>query len=330
MQTTAAPPYAQLSPERVLDAVEQSGALTDLRILALNSYENRVYQVGMDAGPPLIAKFYRPNRWTDAQIQEEHDFTLALQELEVPSVPPIADDQGRTLRHFEGFRFALYPRQGGHAPNLDDPDQLLSLGRALGRLHALGQVKPFEHRPSLDLQSFGWDSYDFLLTHGFIPESLRASYESLGRDLLQRLEREFEQTAYTPIRLHGDCHPGNILWRDDTPYLVDFDDARMGPAVQDLWMLLSGERDHQRRQLMEVLDGYREFCEFNYAELRLIEALRSLRLMHYSAWLARRWDDPAFPMHFPWFNTERYWGEQILTLREQLAALDEPALEIRA
>ncbi len=326
--STTAHPYEALSPDLVLDAVESSGYLSDMRILALNSYENRVYQVGMDEGPPLIAKFYRPERWSDAQIQEEHDFTRDLLDLEVSVVPPTPDADGHTLREYQGFRFALYPRQGGHAPNLDDFDQLLTLGRVLGRIHALGQARPFTERPTLDVQSFAVDSYEFLLNESFIPESLRPSYETLGADLIKRLERIFADAEYTPIRLHGDCHPGNILWRDDAPHFVDFDDARNGPAIQDLWMLLSGDREQQTAQISEIVEGYQEFCDFNYAELNLIEALRSLRIMNYSAWLARRWQDPAFPKSFPWFNTERYWGEHILELREQLAALDEPPLAL--
>lgn len=321
-------PYEQLTPDLVLDAIESTGLLTDARILALNSYENRVYQVGIEGGAPLIAKFYRPERWSDVQIREEHEFTQALKDLEISVVPPLADEQGQTLRAFKGFRFALYPRQGGHAPNLDDFDALLSLGRTLGRIHALGQARAFSHRPALDIQTFGHDSYQFLLTNDFIPASLRESYRTLGADLLARCEALFARVDYQSIRLHGDCHPGNILWREEVPHFVDFDDARMGPAIQDLWMLMSGERDQQTAQLGEILEGYREFCDFDLAELQLIEALRSLRIMHYSAWLARRWSDPAFPRHFPWFNTERYWGEHILELREQLAALNEPPLVI--
>lgn len=330
--TTSLHPYEALSPDLVLDAVESCGYLSDARVLALNSYENRVYQVGIEGETPLIAKFYRPGRWSDAQILEEHHFTQALHELEISVVPPLADAAGNTLREFSrdglSFRFALYPRQGGHAPNLDDYDQLLTLGRVLGRIHALGRARPFEERPSLSVQDFARSSYTFLLENDFIPTSLRDSYRSLGADLISRLEDRFAQTRFTPIRLHGDCHPGNILWRHDAPHFVDFDDARNGPAVQDLWMLLSGEREQQSLQLAEILEGYREFCDFDLAELNLIEALRTLRIMHYSAWLARRWDDPAFPRHFPWFNTERYWGEHILELREQLAALYEPPLAV--
>ncbi|MES2822173.1 MAG: serine/threonine protein kinase [Pseudomonadota bacterium] len=321
-------PYEKLTPDLVLDAVEACGYLSDARILALNSYENRVYQVGIEGSSPLIAKFYRPERWTTEQIIEEHEFTQALKDLEISVVPPMLDDEGKSLREFAGFRFSLYLRQGGHAPNLDDFDALLSLGRTLGRIHALGKARLFTHRPTLNIQSFARDSYEYLLANDFIPSGLKIAYQTLGADLISRCEAVFSRVKYTPIRLHGDCHPGNILWRDDAAHFVDFDDARNGPAIQDLWMLLSGDREQQTAQLSEVLDGYQEFCDFDFAELPLIEALRTLRIMHYSAWLARRWTDPAFPHHFPWFNSERYWAEHILELREQLSALQEPPLVI--
>lgn len=320
-------PYEQLTPDLVLDAVESCGYLSDARILALNSYENRVYQVGIEDTSPLIAKFYRPARWTREQILEEHEFTQALKDLEISVVPPMLDENGNSLREFKQFHFSLYLRQGGHAPNLDDFDALLTLGRTLGRIHALGKARLFKYRPHLDVKTFARDSYDFLLANDFIPPSLHEAYRTLGADLIARCETVFGRVKYKPIRLHGDCHPGNILWRDE-PHFVDFDDARNGPAVQDLWMLLSGEREQQTAQLSEVLEGYQEFCDFDFAELALIEALRTLRIMHYSAWLARRWSDPAFPRHFPWFNTERYWAEHILELREQLSALQEPPLVI--
>lgn len=325
--TDTAHPYERLTPDLVMDAVESLGYVCDARVFALNSYENRVYQVGIDGQSPLIAKFYRPARWSDEQILEEHGFSRTLHDLGVSVVPPIEHDAG-SLLSFDGFRFALYPRQGGHAPTLDNFDHLLSLGRALGRIHALGRVAPFQQRPELNTDTFARASYTFLLDKGFIPDSLREAYRTLGQDLIDRCDKVFASTRFNTIRLHGDCHPGNILWRDDAPHFVDFDDARNGPAIQDLWMLLSGDRAQQSAQLSEILDGYREFCDFNPAELLLIEALRTLRIMHYAGWLARRWEDPAFPHSFPWFNTERYWAEHILELREQLAALQEPALEV--
>ena len=320
-------PYESLTPDLVLDAVESTGLISDLRILALNSYENRVYQVGIESSQPIIVKFYRPERWTNEQILEEHQYTLALKDLDISVVAPMTHDAGETLHHFDQFRFALYERQGGHAPNLDNLDTLLSLGRTLGRMHALGKEKIFTHRLDINLDTFGYQSVEFLLQNNFIPDSLKNAYTSLTADLLNICAEQM-RIPYQKIRLHGDCHPGNILWRHDTAHFVDFDDARNGPAIQDLWMLLSGERQQQIEQLSEILEGYNEFCDFNLRELPLIESLRSLRIIHYSAWLARRWQDPAFPKFFPWFNTERYWGEHILQLREQLAAIYEPPLVI--
>jgi len=321
-------PYERLSPDVVIDAVESRGYLSDARILALNSYENRVYQVGIEDQTPIIAKFYRPGRWQDKQILEEHEFTAQLLDLEVSVVPPLADEQGNTLFTFNDFRFSLYLRQGGQAPELDNFDHLLTIGRVIARMHAYGKVSDFKHRPALDIQSYAINSAKYLMSSGFIPASLEEAYRTLSRDLIAKVESAFSKVDYSPIRIHGDCHPGNILWRQDAPHFVDFDDARNGPAIQDLWMLLSGDRQQKTEQISEVLEGYREFCDFNLAELALIEPLRTLRIMHYSAWLARRWHDPAFPMTFPWFNTERYWAEHILELREQMAALDEPSLAI--
>lgn len=321
-------PYSTLTPDLVLDAVESCDYQSDARILTLNSYENRVYQVGIEEDVPLIAKFYRPERWSDAQILEEHQFTQALFDLGISVVPPIINAHDITLHEYQGFRFSLSPRQGGHAPNLDNFDDLLSLGRSLGRIHALGKLAPFKTRPGISVESFARNSHRFLLDNDFIPASLTEAYNSLAEHLIARCDTIFNQIDYQKIRLHGDCHPGNILWRDDVPHFVDFDDARNGPAMQDLWMLLSGDREQQTAQVSEIIEGYNEFCDFNYAELALIEPLRTLRIMHYSAWLARRWGDPAFPHNFPWFNTERYWAEHILELREQFAALDEPPLAI--
>ncbi|MBJ6748836.1 serine/threonine protein kinase [Geomonas anaerohicana] len=319
-------PFHTLTPNFIMDAVESQGYRCDCRTSALNSYENRVYQVGIEEEKPLIAKFYRPGRWSDEQIIEEHRFCLELAEHELSVVPPIVNASGASLFHYHGFRFALYPRQGGHAPEFDNDDNLLILGRMLGRIHSIGAVRPFEHRPTLDSRDFGHDSVA-LIRERFIPQEYRESYEAVTSQLLQVVDDAFASVPQVHyIRAHGDCHAGNILWRDDAPHFVDFDDARMAPAVQDLWMMLSGDRPRQLAQLAQLIKGYEEFCDFNPAELRLVEALRALRMLHYSAWLARRWDDPAFPTAFPWFNTVRYWGEHILQLREQVAALDEPPL----
>jgi len=321
-------PFQTLTPGFIMDAVESQGFRCDCRTLALNSYENRVYQVGIDEGQPLIAKFYRPGRWSDAQIIEEHCFCFELAEHELPVVAPMVDTTGESLFHHHGFRFALYPRQGGHAPEFDNLDNLLILGRMLGRIHCVGSVRPFEQRPTLDSRSFGHASVA-LITERFIPDEYRPSYEAVTNQLLEAIDACFSGAGPDRyLRTHGDCHSGNILWRDNAPHFVDFDDARMAPAVQDLWMMLSGERPRQTAQLDALLEGYSEFYDFQPRELRLIEPLRALRMLHYSAWLASRWDDPVFPRTFPWFNTVRYWGEHILQLREQLAALEEPPLEL--
>jgi Ser/Thr protein kinase RdoA (MazF antagonist) len=321
-------PFQTLTPGFIMDAVESQGFCCDCRTFALNSYENRVYQVGIDEGQPLIAKFYRPGRWSDAQIIEEHLFCLELAEHELPVVAPWLNAAGESLFHHDGFRFALYPRQGGHAPEFDNLDNLLILGRMLGRIHRIGSIQPFVHRPVLDIRSFGQESVA-LISERFIPDDYRASYTAVTEQLLKEIETIMTEAGpLSYIRAHGDCHSGNILWRDNAPHFVDFDDARMAPAVQDLWMMLSGERPRQNAQLAALIEGYSEFHDFQPRELLLIEALRALRMLHYSAWLACRWKDPMFPRTFPWFNTVRYWGEHILALREQLAALSEPPLEM--
>jgi Ser/Thr protein kinase RdoA (MazF antagonist) len=324
----AAPPFATLTPEFIMDAVESQGYRCDCRIFALNSYENRVYQVGIEDDAPLVVKFYRPERWSDAQIDEEHLFCAELVDQELPVVAPLADAEGKTLRHFGGFRFALFPRRGGRSPELDNLPNLLILGRLLGRIHLAGASRPFTHRPRLDCETFGRQSAQ-LISERFIPTEYRPSYDAITGELLDVIEARFAACPSVPfLRTHADCHSGNLLWRDEGPHFVDFDDARMAPAVQDIWMLLSGDRGRQSAQLETVLEGYHQFYSFRPQELQLVEALRTLRMLHYSAWLARRWDDPAFPANFPWFNTIPYWGNHILELREQLAALQEPPLSL--
>lgn len=321
-------PFESLTPSFIMDAIESQGHVCDCRTLTLNSYENRVYQVGIEEGEPLIAKFYRPGRWSDEQIMEEHKFCFELTENELPVVAPLINGQGESLFRYGDFRFALYPRKGGHAPELDDLGNLLIMGRLLGRLHAVGAVRPFAHRPRLDCRSFGRDSAA-LISESFVPTEYKANYDALTADLLDGIDGIIgSDQGIRYIRVHGDCHGGNILWRGDAPHIVDLDDARMAPAVQDIWMMLSGDRSRQTAQLGEIVDGYNEFHDFHPRELRLIEALRSLRMLHFSAWLARRWNDPTFPRHFPWFNTPRYWGENILELREQIAAINEPPLQM--
>jgi Ser/Thr protein kinase RdoA (MazF antagonist) len=324
---SATAPYAGLTPETVLDALEAAGLRGDGRLLALNSYENRVYQVWLEDGTSVVAKFYRPERWSDAQIFEEHAFIAELAEREIPAVPPLALN-GRTLSAHAGFRFAVFPRRGGRTPELERRDTLEWIGRFIGRIHAVGAVRPFAARPTLDMESFGREPRDWLLAHAFLPADLREAWQSAADLALQGAAYCYQRAGAVPmIRLHGDCHAGNILWTDHGPHFVDFDDARMGPAVQDLWMLLSGDRASMSRQLGWVLSGYEQFRAFEPRELHLVEALRTLRLVHYAAWIARRWDDPAFPAAFPWFGTQRYWQDRILELREQIALMDEPPLE---
>jgi Ser/Thr protein kinase RdoA (MazF antagonist) len=324
--TLAAEPFSDLSPDLVLDALESQGLMTDGRQLALNSYENRVYQVGIEDGQPVVAKFYRPQRWDDQQIGEEHAFLLSLAEAEIPAVPPIQIN-GKTLFEYRGYRFAVFARRGGRSPELDQPDVLEWMGRFIGRIHALGAQQAYVHRPALDIESFGRAPSTYLLEHGFIPADLEASYRAVIQLALQGVAECFERAGgVAHIRLHGDCHMGNVLWTDAGPHFVDFDDSRMGPAIQDLWMMLSGSQDDMRRQLQALLDGYEDFYDFNPAEVHLIEALRTLRLIHYAGWLAMRWTDPAFPRVFSWFNTQQYWQDRILELREQVALMQEPPI----
>ena len=316
-------PYAALTPEVVLDAVAELGFRPDGRLLALSSYENRVYQVWLDEGAPVVAKFYRPERWSEAQIDEEHAFAHELAEREIPVVAPMHSS------NFGGFRVAVYPRRGGRTPELGDLKTLEWIGRFLGRIHAVGATRPFAHREALTPQTFGHDARAFILESSFIPAELLEAWSAVTEQALLMVDGCYARAGgVNIIRLHGDCHPGNILWTEDGPHFVDLDDARMGPAMQDLWMLLSGDRASMSLQLRAVLNGYEQFASFDRPELNLLEALRTLRLIHYSAWIARRWDDPAFPAAFPWFNTQRYWQDRILELREQIALMQEEPLAV--
>ena len=317
-------PFARLTPDFVLAAVESCGHRCDGRLLVLNSYENRVYQVGCEAADAVVVKFYRPGRWSDAAIAEEHAFVAELAAQNLPVVAPIEQGSGATVARYEDFRLAVYPRRGGRAPELDRRDNLVTMGRYLARLHTVGRARPFRARETLTAALFGRASVDFLAA-AHVPADLRAAYTSITRDLLAQVEARF--AAAGPVRylrVHGDCHGGNVLWRDERPHFVDFDDARMAPAVQDIWMLLGGDADEQRAALDAVLEGYETLADFDCRELALVEPLRTLRMLHYSAWLARRWEDPAFPLAFPWFGTQAYWERHVLELREQLAALAEP------
>jgi len=321
--------YLGLTPDDILNAVESLGYRCDGRFLALNSYENRVYRIGIEDDRPVVTKFYRPQRWTDDAIVEEHQFSIELAARDVPVVTP-REHNGTTLHCHGAFRFALYPYHGGRTPELDNMDLLRQIGRLVARLHLVGETRDFTARPTLDVESFGHRSRDYLLEHRFIPPDVEAAYTSTCELIFTGIEHCYE-LAGSPdfIRLHADFHPGNVLVDRDVVHIVDLDDARTGPVIQDLWMFLSGNRAEQIPQLEELLSGYTEFRAFNARELHLVEALRTLRIMHYAGWIARRWQDPAFQRAFPWFDTRRYWDEHILTLREQAALMFEAPLEWR-
>jgi Ser/Thr protein kinase RdoA (MazF antagonist) len=336
----AAHPYADLTPDRVLDALQAIGLVGDGRLTALGSYENRVYQVPLadphNNSTEVVVKFYRPGRWSDAQILEEHAFAAELAAAEVPVVAPLTIEGG-TLHHHGGFAFAVSPRRGGRPPELENLDVLEWIGRFLARLHTVGATRPFQHRPALDAASHAREPRDWLLAHEAIAPEARGEWQTLLQEALARIEAHpslrGDPGASARIRLHGDCHPGNILWTPEDlpgagPHFVDLDDARTGPAVQDLWMLLAGERAQRTQQLSALLDGYEQMRDFDRRELALIEPLRTLRLIHYSAWLARRWDDPIFPINFPWFGSADYWRGQVHVLREQIEAMDEAPLVV--
>ena len=320
-------PYYRLDPEELIRVIESIGLFCDGRLLALNSYENRVYQVGIEDAEPLITKVYRPGRWSDEQILEEHAFALELADAEIPLIPPMIIN-GQTLHEHDGFRFAMFERRGGHAPELDQKDTRIWLGRFLGRIHAVGAEKPFDSRPELTIDSFGREPVRELLEGQWLPAHLETAFSSLATDLLASIEASYERAGeFSKIRLHGDCHPGNILWREG-PLFVDLDDCRSGPAIQDLWMLLSGESYEMAEQMKDVLEGYTQFHHFNLRELNLVEALRTLRMLYHASWLAKRWQDPAFPIAFPWFGEPRYWEDLVLGLREQLGRMQERPIQL--
>ena len=321
-------PYADLSPQTVLDALETAGFRCDGRLRALNSYENRVYQIGIEEGTPVVAKFYRPGRWSDAAILEEHAFALELAAQEIPVVAPLSP-QEHTLHVHAGFRYAIFPRRGGRWPELGTPEEREWVGRFLGRIHRVGQASRFVHRPRMSLEELGRKARDFVLSGDWMPDYLADKYYDVTEQLLLEVEGRAMSWAGAKLgRIHGDCHRGNILWTDAGPHFVDLDDCQTGPAIQDLWMLLSGGQQEMRAVMRDLVAGYEQFMPFERSELQLIEPLRALRMIHYSAWLARRWHDPAFPKAFPWFAEPRYWEDHYRALDEQLAAVLGPSLEL--
>jgi Ser/Thr protein kinase RdoA (MazF antagonist) len=328
---TTAPdtPFATLSPDLIIEAVEAAGFAADGRVLALGSYENRVFQIGVEDGEPLVAKFYRPGRWTDAAIAEEHAFAGELATAEIPVVAPLPIAAGAQsfgsgpVPVFGGFRFALYPRRGGRWPELDTPDDRQWIGRFLGRIHSVGRAGHFEHRPRLSVAALGRDSVDYLLDGDHVADYIAHRYEQVSGELLDLVEARFVAVGpLRTLRIHGDCHRNNVLWTDAGPHFVDLDDCMTGPAIQDLWMLLAGTAAEMRAQLADILEGYSQFADFDSAEIAVMESLRALRMIHYAAWLARRWHDPAFPRAFPWFGEARYWERHVAELEEQLGVVE--------
>ena len=321
-------PYSELSPETVLDAIDALGHRCDGRVLALNSYENRVYQIGIEDGEPVVAKFYRPGRWSDAAIGEEHAFAGELAAQEIPVVAPLLQD-GVSLHVHRGFRYAIFPRRGGRWPELGTSEEREWVGRFLGRIHAVGRAAIFHERTRLSMEELGRKACDFVLDGDWMPDYLATKYADVTDELLDEVEVRADGWRGARLgRILGDCHRGNILWTDLGPHFVDLDDCLTGPAIQDLWMLLAGDQQEMRTGLRDLLQGYEQFLPFDRGEIALIEPLRALRMIHYSAWLARRWHDPAFPKAFPWFAEPRYWEQHLRSLEEQLAAVTAPPLEL--
>ncbi|WP_276307706.1 serine/threonine protein kinase [Alteromonas facilis] len=316
--------FSDLTPDLILNGIESIGVFAESGLLALNSYENRVYQFIDQDRTRWVVKFYRPQRWTDAQILEEHAFASALSDAEIPVVAPV-HMQGSTLHHYQGYRFSLFPSVGGRQFEVDNLDQLEQVGRYLGRIHAVGQASPFEFRPAFDIDQYLYQPQQQLIASGFVPHSLQTPFFTILEQVIAATAERFSDDGF--IRLHGDCHPSNILWRDG-PSILDLDDCRMGPAIQDLWMMLSGDRQQQQLQLEVLVEAYEEFNTFVPSQLGQVEVLRAMRMVHYMAWLAKRWEDAAFPKAFPWFASEKYWEQQILALKEQLSALNEPPLKL--
>ncbi len=317
--------FSNLNPDAILDAIESVGIYAESGLLPLNSFENRVYQFVAEDKQRYVVKFYRPNRWTDEQILEEHQFALELAAEEVPMVAPLILD-GKTLLSHQGYRFTLFPSKGGRIFEVDNLDHLEWMGRFIGRIHVVGQSKPFAHRPTISAEEYLHQARSTIKASGFVPMHLETAFYSILDFVIDKAAEQYRPT--TQIRLHGDCHPGNILWTDAGPHFVDLDDARMGPAIQDIWMMLSGDRNNRLVQLDTLIGGYEEFCEFDNSEFALIEPLRAMRMVHYMAWLAKRWEDPAFPRNFSWFAEDKYWENQILSLKEQFAAMDEAVLKL--
>lgn len=318
-------PYDSLSPAVVMDAIESVGYRCTGLVNPLNSYENRVYEVGVENALPVIAKFYRPNRWSFAQIREEHIFANQLEEAEVPVVAAIKID-GESLFEYEGYTFCLYEKRGGRSIELIEDEDFRTMGRLIGRIHSIGSLGGYEHRETISPKLYGWDNLEYLRTSKLVPADILPAYDSVVVQLLNQIDtlwKNYEGIEH--VRLHGDCHLGNIL-KDTEIFFVDLDDSLMGPAVQDLWLFATGGRSNMLRQFGLLIDGYTQVRGFDYRQLQLVEAMRSLRMIHYTAWIAKRWEDPTFKHNFAFLDTYEYWNSHLQSLREQMAELHEPML----
>ncbi|WP_019027092.1 serine/threonine protein kinase [Colwellia piezophila] len=321
--------FSALSPDLIIDALESAGFTVDSGLLALNSYENRVYQFHDDNLVKYVTKFYRPQRWQLKNIHEEHEFSFELEEHELPIVAPLKIN-GRSLFEYQGYHFAVFPCRGGRIFEVDNLNQLEWMGRFIARIHAVSSQKDFKHRPNFNTDELLYQARESIIASNYVPKGLITPFFTILDQVIDVAAKQYLPAKHTKqIRLHGDCHAGNILWRDEGPHFVDLDDCRTGPAIQDLWMMLSGDRQQQLLQLDTLLMGYEEFFTFESDQLILIESLRTMRLVNYMAWLCKRWQDPAFPQNFPWFNTEKYWEQQILMLKEQMSALQQPPLSLQ-
>ena len=317
--------FIDLTPDLILDAIESVGVYAESGLLALNSYENRVYQFKADGGLRYVVKFYRPERWSKEQIQEEHDFAFELAEAEVPVVAPILYN-GQSLFEHEGYLFVLFPSVGGRLFEVDNLDQLDVMGRLIGRMHQVAKTKPFTYRPTVTCDEYLHTAKVHLQKSNLVPMGINTAFYTILDLVIEQAQKQYKDVQ--SIRLHGDCHVGNILWAGDALMFVDLDDSRQGPAIQDLWMMLSGDRATQLLQLDTLVNAYEEFCDFDHSQLKLIEPLRAMRIIHYMGWVAKRWSDPAFVRNFTWFADDKYWEQQILALKEQLAALQEAPLKL--